>query len=154
MNNIKSRFERFAAFAFSSASTFDKGAELWDTLSHYEFYLTQNAEPNETFLGKLEEFGCSRRWLLYASGEMFADNEAGKILRYKFINGIGLTNKKLVLAVKSVSARDKESNPATNETVQSGNNGNDEALKEILIKAAPLKNKAVKNTAKKRQKST
>ena len=93
MNTVQSRFERFAAFAFSSSSTFDKGVDLWDAISHYEFYLT-DGEPNETFLQKMEELGCSRRWLMYANGEMFADNEQGKLLRYKFMQGIGLTNKK------------------------------------------------------------
>jgi hypothetical protein len=93
MNTIKSRFERFAAFAFTSSSNFDNGVDLWDTISHYEFYLNEG-EPNETFLKRLESLGCSRRWLLYASGEMFADNEQGRILRRKFMQGEGIGNMK------------------------------------------------------------
>lgn len=90
MNTIQSRFERFSAFLFSSASSFEKGADLWDAVSHYDMYLTENGEPGEALLLKLEEMGCSRSWLLYANGEMFADNEQGRVLRYKFMNGIGL----------------------------------------------------------------
>ncbi len=161
MNNIRSRFERFAAFAFSAAGSFDKGAELWDTLSHYEFYLTGNDEPNETFFNKLEELGCSRRWLLYASGEMFAHNEAGKVLRFKFMNGVGLANKTFSFGVKSTSPQPEKSRAITDnvETVEKVVALQPAVLKSPSLKATPskaasLKNKpTTKNTGKKKKKT-
>lgn len=153
MNSIKSRFERFAAFVFSSASSFDRGADLWDTLSHYEFYLTQHDEPNETFFEKLEELGCSRRWLLYATGEMFADNEPGQVLRYKFIHGIELANKTFSFAVKSIAPQIQASQALIDEDVESGKKVEKEVLKDAPLKNVPLKKRVVKNSGKKKQKA-
>jgi len=99
MNTIKSRFERFASFAFSSADSFNGSTELWDTISHYDFYLSEDGEPNENFLQKLEELGCSRSWLLYANGEIFADNDNGRQLRHRFMHGIGISGGKFPTAI-------------------------------------------------------
>lgn len=76
-------------------------------------YMQGTNAPGAEFLMRLAIAGCDVTWLLTGTGDMFADNEAGRRLRADFDNG-GLNHEGTSLTGPSTGyAKDLSSKPAT-----------------------------------------
>jgi|GEM_PF-2898745 len=73
------------------------GETVYDSIKEYaqaikmappnlQKYMNNEREPGSTVLRKLYGLGCNINWLLSGNGEMFADNEVGRMLQPK-VNG-------------------------------------------------------------------
>lgn len=81
-------------------------------------YMQGTNAPGAEFLMRLANAGCDVTWLLTGTGDMFADNDAGRALRASFDNG-GTNHDGTSLTGPSTGyAKDLSSNPAPRKRVR------------------------------------
>lgn len=81
MSSIGGRIRLFGEVAFEKQRRFAEAMEM--APGNLMKYLNDDSEPGTPILRKLWILGCSTEWVLYNEGEMYANNEAGRLLKEK-----------------------------------------------------------------------
>lgn len=80
-SSIEERLRLFAKIAFGSAAALANA--LGTRPQALQNYFTGRSLPGADTLIKLSQQGCNTEWLLTGNGSMYADNDAGRLLRSK-----------------------------------------------------------------------
>lgn len=80
------RIREFIRIAFDDSIPKTAEALGWSRTALYS-YLRDERKPGYKVIDQLEAIGCRGEWIRKGSGEMFADNAAGKALRQRVVGG-------------------------------------------------------------------